>query len=105
MMAVESPRPVRDAGYYLNEASLTLPKFEGNLAKLLGIEGQPVDRATFLNLFNGYTTDENGNPDNRLPKYMHPERRGAFDITLNLPKTASIVKEIGDDTRISDVMT
>lgn len=70
----------------------------------MGIEGT-FDKATYLNLFAGYTTDENGERDKRLPKYMHPERRGAFEITVNLPKSASVAKELGEDSRIDAVMT
>lgn len=103
-MAVEGIRPVRDANYYLSEESLTIPTFEGKLAKILGIQGQAIDTATFLNLFNGYTTDQDGNRATKLPKYMHPDRRGAFEITLNLPKCGSVVGMIGEDSRVKDLV-
>jgi len=103
-MGVESPKPVRDPEYHFREASLTPLRFEGKGAKILGIEGT-FDRATYLNLYDGYTTGENGERNTRLPKYMHPDRRGAFEITVNLPKTVSIVNELGGDPRICDVMT
>ncbi len=103
-MAVESPRPVRNAEYYLREQPLNTPSFEGRGAKLLGIEGRPVDGETFLNLHDGYTTKD-GQRDRKLPRYMHKERRGSFEMTFNLPKCGSILKEVGGDTRIGDIMT
>jgi conjugative relaxase-like TrwC/TraI family protein len=103
-MAVESPRPVRNPSYYLQEQSLTTPVFIGNGARELGIEGQPVDRETFLNLHDGYTTRD-GQRDQKLPKYMHKDRRGSFEMTFNLPKCGSILKEVAKDERIGDVMT
>lgn len=107
-MATEQVRPVRDAGYYLQETSLTDPKFEGKGAKLLGIEGISINsdegRRIYLNLFDGYTTDAEGNRDKKLPKYMHPDRRGAFDLTTNNPKDVSIVNLVGGDARIDAVI-
>jgi conjugative relaxase-like TrwC/TraI family protein len=107
-MAIEQVRPVRDAKYYLQESSLTEPRFEGKGAKLLGIEGVSLDteqgRQIYLNLFDGYTTDDDGDRDKKLPKYMHPERRGAFDLTTNNPKDVSIVNLVGGDRRIDDVI-
>ena len=47
-MAVECIRPVRNASYYLQEPSLTVPTFFGNGAKILGIDGKPVVVETTL---------------------------------------------------------
>lgn len=103
-MAIEQVRAIRNAEYYLQETSLTPSVWKGNAAKLIGIHGQPVDRDTFLNLFAGYTTDEDGFRDKKLPKYMHPDRRGAFDLTANNPKSVSIMSEVGQDSRIDSVI-
>jgi conjugative relaxase-like TrwC/TraI family protein len=102
-MAVETPRTVGNAEYYLEETPLTEPKWKGEGAKLLGLEGQPLDRETYLNLFAGYTTDADGNRDKKLPKYMHPERRGAIELTVSLPKDVSIANLVGQDQRIDEV--
>lgn len=102
-MAIEQVRPIRNPEYYLEEQSLTPSVWRGEAAKLLGIEGQQVDRDTYLNLFYGWTTDQDGNRDQRLPKYMHPDRRGAFDLTANDPKSVSIASEVGQDSRIDAV--
>jgi conjugative relaxase-like TrwC/TraI family protein len=107
-MATEQVRPVRDANYYLQEHSLTEPRFEGKGAKLLGIDGVSLDtdegRKIYLNLFDGYTTDDQGDRDKKLPKYMHSDRRGAFDLTTNNPKDVSIVNLVGGDRRIDAVI-
>ncbi|MFO0906819.1 MAG: MobF family relaxase [Isosphaeraceae bacterium] len=101
-MAVEFDNPVRDPDYYLREANLVESKFEGKAAAIIG---QEWSREAFLNLYHGYTTNDQGERDKKLPRYMHPDRRGAFDITFNLPKCVSITKELGTDSRIGDVLT
>lgn len=102
-MAVETARAVRDPEYYLRESSLTEPVFALNGARILGIDGT-WDERTFLNLYNGYTTGEDGERDKKLPRYMHPDRRGAFELTVNSPKDVSTLNLVGGDGRIDGVM-
>jgi conjugative relaxase-like TrwC/TraI family protein len=98
-MAMEMIRVVRDPNYYLEEASINTPTFEGNGAKLLGISGEPITPESFTRVFNGYTPE-----GIRLPKYMHPHRRGAFEITVNLPKCGSVMNQLAQDSRIDEVL-
>ncbi len=96
-----------DAKYFLKETTLTPPVFFGQGAERLGIAGLRIDtkegHRVYLNLFDGYATDGNGERDAKLPKYMHPERRGAFQIVTNDPKDVSIAGEVAGDTRIESV--
>ena len=98
-MAVEQIRPVRDAGYYFEEPSLTVPTYQGNLSKILGIEGQPITAESFNQLFAGYSPD-----GVRLPKYMREDRRGALEVTVNMPKCASVLGQLAGDSRIGGVL-
>ena len=98
-MAVEQIRPVRDIDYYLSEPALYPVTFEGKGAKLLGIEGDTATPQSVHQLFAGRTPD-----GVRLPKYMHKERRGAFEVTVNLPKCGSVLGELAGDSRIKDVL-
>ena len=102
-MGVSTARPISDPNYYLREQSLVPVRWDGNASKTLGIYGQPVDPQVFLNLHDGYTTRD-GQRDVKLPRYMHPERRGSFDVTVNLPKCVSLMHAMGD-SRIVEVLT
>src|SRR5438270_5548 len=84
LMALEQFRPVSNGVYYLSEPTLNTPRFEGNGAKLLGIQGEAITPASFLNLFDGYLL--NGDEAIKLPDYIRHDRRGAFEMTANLPK-------------------
>ncbi len=95
-MAVEAPRAVRDPLYYFGEEPNNVPVWEGNGARILGIHGQEVDQATFLNLYAGYTTRD-GQRDMRLPRYMRDDRRGALEMTFNNPKSDSLLRELAGD--------
>jgi conjugative relaxase-like TrwC/TraI family protein len=98
-MAVEQIRPVRDPNYYLAEPTLNAPTFRGNGARLLGIEGETVTPHAFTSLFAGYTPE-----GVRLPKYMHRDRRGAFEVTVNLTKCGSIMGMLAGDSRVQGVL-
>ena len=102
-MGISTARPVSDPSYYLREQSLVPTTWDGNASKTLGIYGQEVEAQTFLNLHDGYTTRD-GQRDVKLPRYIHPDRRGSFDVTVNLPKCVSLMHANGD-SRIVDVLT
>lgn len=87
--------------YYLTEGNLKTPIFKGGTAKLLGIEDQQVSEDQFLSLFDGYLKD--GDASIRLPKYIHPDRRGAWELTINQPKCVSGVALVGRDTRVIEL--
>src|SRR4051794_31180435 len=97
-MGVSTPAPVGDPKYYLDEQSLSPMVWTGKGAKLLGIEGQAVDEKTYLDLYDGRFNGE------KLPKYIHKDRRGAFALSITFPKPASIMGMVGGDTRIKDVL-
>lgn len=107
-MAVEAPSPVDDVDYHFREESLTTPVFFGKGAQRLGIEGLVVDteygKQVYMNLFKGYATTPDGQQGEKLAKYMHPNRRGAFQIVANNPKEVSVLNLVGGDERIEGVM-
>lgn len=102
-MAIESPQPVKDPHYHYGEASLTPPVFFGNGAERLGIAGMRADtpegKQVYMNLFEGYTTGNDGERIDVL-HYRRKDRRGAFQYVITDPKDPSILREIGGDTRI-----
>lgn len=102
-MAVESPRSVGDPNYYLQETPIVPAHWIGDGARKLDLHNREVEPATFLNLCNGYTTDADGQQDKKLPKYMHPDRVQAIEITVNFPKSVSGANLVGGDRRIDDV--
>lgn len=106
-MALESPKPVSDPAYHHRESSLTPPVFFGRDAERLGLAGiradTPEGRQVYMNLFAGYTTAPDGERADRLPKYMHPKRRGAFEMIVSDPKDSSVLGEVAGDTRIEGV--
>lgn len=95
---IEFDNVVSRPGYYLEEPSRVELAFQGHGAKLLGVEGE-FSEAVYYRLFNGK------NPEHDVPlvSRLSANRRGAFEFTFNMPKSPSIVSEIGGDTRIPQV--
>ena len=100
---IEFDNVVSRPAYYLEEPNQLRTEFRGQGSRLLGVEGQ-FDEATFHRLFRGMQPELVGGKEAKLVQRIGASRRGAFDITLNMPKTSSIMKELAGDTRISDVM-
>ena len=98
-MGIEFDNVVRDLDYYRREPSLTEPTFQGKGSRLMGIEGQ-WDDTQFRRLYEG----QNPHDGERLDGIrMVKNRRGAWDVTFNRDKATSILKLVGDDTRIAEV--
>ena len=100
---IEFDNVVSCPAYYLEEPNQIRTEFRGKGARLLGIEGT-FDEATFHRLFRGMQPGARGRQGSQARPAHRGNRRGAFDITLNMPKTASIQQELAGDTRIAGVM-
>ncbi len=96
---IEFDNAVSDLGYYLDEPSQTPPTFQGKGSRILGIEGE-FSPQTLDRLYRGMQPDR----DEKLVTRIRADRRGAFEMTLSLPKSPSIMKELAGDERIKGVM-
>src|SRR4051812_27918879 len=107
-MAVEAPEAIDDRLYHFGERSNTPPVFFGNEARRLGIEGIRADseigKKIYLNLFDGYSSDAEGNRDKDLLSYRLGKRNGAYEIITNDPKEPTLLELVADDARINDVI-
>lgn len=107
-MAVESPQAVDDKLYHFREQSITPPVFFGYEARRLGIEGIRADseigKKIYLNLFDGYSSDAEGNRDKDLLGYRRGKRNGAYEIITNDPKDPTLLAMVAGDERINNLI-
>lgn len=96
---IEFDNAVPGLAYYLDEQSQTPVTFQGKGSMLLGLEGE-TDHQTLDRLFRGM----NPHKEEKLVTRIRADRRGAFEMTLSLPKSPSIMKELAGDERIKGVM-
>lgn len=85
--------------YYANETASALWQGEG--AKLLGIEGEKVDRDDFVALLDGKLKNpRNGEMQDLAKNSKGEDRRLGYDFTISAPKSVSIAGLVGGDARI-----
>lgn len=85
--------------YYANEAALA--SWQGQGAKLLGIEGEKVDRDDFVAFLEGRITNpKTGEVQDLSNNSKGDSRRLGWDFTISAPKSVSIVGLVGNDVRV-----
>lgn len=85
--------------YYLNEQAAA--RWQGNGAKLLGIEGKSVDRADFIAFLDGKMPVPGTDRIQDLRDNSRGgERRAGQDFTISAPKSVSILALVGRDERV-----
>jgi conjugative relaxase-like TrwC/TraI family protein len=90
---------VRDAdNYYMDESAGA--KWQGKGARILGIEGQRVERQDFIDALDGkFLNPETGEIQN-LASRGNEDRRAGFDMSIAPPKSVSIIALVGGDDRL-----
>ncbi|WP_394972581.1 MobF family relaxase [uncultured Croceitalea sp.] len=81
--------------YYIEDQEMG-GRFNGNLAKRLGLDGQRVDKK----IFNQLCDNINPRTGQSLTPRTVENRRVGYDISFHCPKSVSIVHGLGDDKRI-----
>ena len=83
------------ADYYLEDQEVN-GQFNGKIAKRLGLEGKPVDRATFEKLCDNINPKDGGS----LTPRTVSNRRVGYDISFHCPKSVSILHGLDGDKRV-----
>lgn len=90
---------VRDAdNYYMGESAGA--RWQGNGAKILGIEGDQVDRKDFINLLDGKVLNPETGEIQNLATKGNENRRAGFDMSIAPPKSVSVLALVGGDDRL-----
>ncbi len=97
-MGFQPDNVVRDAGYYLAEASQLTPEFQGRGSRLLGIDGT-WDEQQYFRLMGGL----NPHDGSKLTCRLVANRRLATDLTFNTDKGSSVLEQLAGDDRIAAV--
>lgn len=99
-LAVEANTVDKKAdNYYVNEKANAIWQGEG--AKLLGIEGEVVNKEDFVNYLNGKITNpKDGSLQNLADNSKGEDRRLGYDFTISAPKSVSIVGLVGGDKKV-----
>lgn len=90
---------VRDAdNYYLDETAGA--KWQGNGARILGIEGDRVERKDFIDALDGKLLNPETGEIQNLASRGNEDRRGGFDMSTAPPKSVSIMALVAGDDRL-----
>lgn len=90
---------VRDAdNYYMGESAGA--RWQGNGAKILGIEGDQVDRKDFIDLLDGKVLNPETGEIQNLATKGNENRRAGFDMSIAPPKSVSVLALVGGDDRL-----
>lgn len=85
--------------YYANETALAT--WQGDGAKVLGIEGQKIDRDDFIAFLDGKITNpKTGELQDLASNSKGEDRRLGYDLTISAPKSVSVVALAGGDARV-----
>lgn len=94
-MGIQFDNHVSSADYYLQEEGYEQSRFGGLGADLLGVDG--FDYQTYMRLYRGLFP-ETGEQLTARPR--REDARSAYDITVTLPKAATILRYVMGDGRI-----
>jgi conjugative relaxase-like TrwC/TraI family protein len=85
--------------YYLSERAEA--RWEGAGAELLGIKGQHVEKADFVQMLEGKVKNpDTGELQDLSKNTLGSNRRLGIDFTISPPKSVSVVGLVGNDERI-----
>lgn len=83
------------ADYYLEDQEVN-GRFNGKIARRLGLDGQMVDKDRFNKLCDNIHPTKGGSLTPRTVK----NRRVGYDISFHAPKSLSILISLGEDSRV-----
>ncbi|PUE56452.1 hypothetical protein B9Z44_14495 [Limnohabitans curvus] len=90
---------VRDAdNYYMDESAGA--KWQGKGARILGIEGQRVERQDFIDALDGKLLNPETGKVQNLASRGNEDRRAGFDMSTAPPKSVSIMALVAGDDRL-----
>ena len=81
--------------YYIEDQEMN-GRFNGKIAKRLGIENKQVDKETFDKLCDNINPKDGGSLTPRTVE----NRRVGYDISFHAPKSVSILHALGEDKRV-----
>lgn len=83
------------ADYYLEDQEVN-GRFNGRIAKRLGLDGKIVDKDSFEKLCDNINPKDGGS----LTPRTVDNRRVGYDISFHCPKSVSILHALGEDKRV-----
>lgn len=95
----QEPAHHKADNYYANETAHATWQGEG--ARIMGIEGEKVAKEDFVNLLEGRLTNpKDGSLQDLSKNSKGAERRLGYDFTISAPKSVSIIGLVGGDERV-----
>lgn len=90
---------VRDAdNYYMDESAGA--KWQGKGARILGIEGERVERQDFIDALDGKLLNPETGKVQNLASRGNEDRRAGFDMSTAPPKSVSVMALVAGDDRL-----